>query len=366
MTGRPTLGSRRPGPLRVTAAVLIGTGLLLLAAAGPLAHPLGRFVHSAPRVEYAHARSVGPGPSVNFTHVNLTINATDYPSFDPNLLTVDPNTNITFIVHNVGPYYNHTFTLARQPSLPGAPVPDPRESPTQIYQYFNRYGSYVNLSVAPNATAEANFTVTAALAGASFEFLSLVPYQFQAGMFGFLNVTQPLGPGVNLTINATQSLNFVPNLLGVSTPAYPVTVDVAVYDIGVLPHTWTLAPQSNVTLLPSNFTSYFQAHPPLADVSVQSAGVAYWGNFSVGAPGIYEFICKIPGHFNPPSGNMYGFLYVGIPVPENVTPPPPSTAIVQGGVLVGGGALLGFGILLAVIASFGGRFPKTAGAKPGH
>jgi plastocyanin len=364
MTGRPRSHFGRFRPRRRTAALLVASGILLLLVGGPFASTLGRVVHVLPRVGFAHPLASN---NSSFAQKNFSINATDFPSYAPNQLSVAPNTNITFIVHNSG-IYNHTFTLSRQPSQPGFPSPDPRSTPTQVYQYFNRFGSFVNLSLAPNATAYANLTISSALAGTSLEFVSVIPYQFQAGMAGFLNVTRPLGPGVQVSDNASDSLAFVPQILAVNTSSYPVTIDVAVYDLGgALSHTWTLSPVPNATLFPKNFTQFFSAHPPLANVAVQpTPGVAQWGNFSVAVPGIYEYICTIQGHFNPPSGNMFGYLYVGIPPPAPNATPVESTAIVQASILVGGGALLGFGLLLALVGAFTGRFPKPPPPSPGH
>ena len=53
-----------------------------------------------------------------------------------------------------------------------------------------------------------------------------------------------------------------------------------------------------------------------------------------------------------------------------VAPPavaaPPSTAIVDAWVLGGSAALLGIGVLLAVVATYTGRFPRRPGSHKGH
>jgi len=121
-----------------------------------------------------------------------------------------------------------------------------------------------------------------------------------------------------------------------------------------------MAAQSNYTLSPANFTQYFQANPPLVSVTIPSgAGQAVWANFTVPGPGIYQYICEVPGHF---ANGMTGDLYVGIAPPP--APPAPSTAVIQGWILVGSGVLLGIGITLAAMTAYMGRFPppKEEGA----
>jgi hypothetical protein len=86
-----------------------------------------------------------------------------------------------------------------------------------------------------------------------------------------------------------------------------------------------------------------------------------WGNFTVKAACVYQYICTISGHF---ANGMTGDLYVGVPPPPPV--PAPSTAIVDTWVLVGSGVLLGIGVLVAVVAAYVGRFPKAPGASEKH
>ncbi|MCI4360771.1 MAG: hypothetical protein L3J91_03635, partial [Thermoplasmata archaeon] len=229
-------------------------------------------------------------------------------------------------------------------------------TPTQVNAFFRANLSIANVSVPPQSTVFTNVSLpSSATTGSSYEIVSVIPYQFQAGMHGFLNVTGgALGPGVVLNIQATDAFRFVPDTLAVNASSYPVTVDVDASNVGVLPHTWTLAAQPNYSLSSSNYSSYFQAHPPLGRAVLQNGGSSNWTNFSVPGPGIYEFICEITGHF---LNGMDGFLYVGVAPPANVTPP--STAIVQEGILIGAASLLGIGALFAVAAAYTGRFPRA-------
>jgi len=162
--------------------------------------------------------------------------------------------------------------------------------------------------------------------------------------------------------NTTDGLMFVPNVLEINTSTYPVSVSVRITNLGNLAHTWTIASQPNVTLLPSNFTQYFSKNPPLATPPIPGgAGSVAWANFTIGAQGVYQYICTIPGHFSLPSG-MFGFLYV------DVTPPipaaPPSTAIIHVGILYASGSILAVGVVIAAMAGITGRFPPKK--EPAH
>ncbi len=335
----PPSGFRRALPWLVAGLLLASIGLPSAAALGT--------VPSAPLIGYAHAVA---------STENLSINLTDQPSFSPRFSSAPAGTSVAIHLVNLGAY-THTFTLSSQPNV----VLPPSWSPAELDAYFQTNGSLANVSLAPGASGWANLTFNASLGLSSFEFVSVVPYQFQAGMFGFLNLTS-VGPGLALSENTTDGLLFVPNVLAAAPSHYPATIDVLVTNQGSFGHTFTLAPQSNVTLSPGNFTQYFQQHPPLVSVNVPSGGGStVWANFTVTGPGVYQYICEIPGHF---ASGMDGFLYVGASPP----PPPavPSTAIVEGWVLAGSAALVAVGVVIALVASFTGRFPRAPSSGGGH
>lgn len=320
--------------------------MILATLAFPVAEAIS-LVPSAPMVGLAHPAS---GNS------SVTVNMTDAPRFVPRSLVGNASSTVSIHLVNQG-QYNHTFTLSKVPNV----VLNPSWTPTELSGFFARNGSLANVSLAPGRQGWANISLNASTGGDSFEFVSLVPYQFQAGMWGFLNVTVS-GASLLLSENTTDHYQFIPDELGASPTHYPVKLDVLVTNTGSLGHTFTVAPQTNVTLSPTNFTQYFTAHPPLVSVNVPSgAGSAVWANFTVPAPGVYQYICEITGHF---SNGMFGFLYVGVPVPP--PPVPPSTALIETWVLAGSGALLAIGIAIAVVASFTGRFPRPPGSHGGH
>ncbi len=336
--------ARHPGPWRQAAPWLIA-GLILATVALPVAAAITR-LPSAPTVNVAHPLS---------RNSTVTVNMTDTPRFVPRSLVGSTSSTLTVHLHNLG-QYNHTFTVSKVPGV----LLNTSWTPAELSSFFAQNGSLANVSVAPGQQAYANISFNASTGGDSFEFVSLVPFQFQAGMFGFINITFS-GPGVRLNETTNDHLQFVPNELAVNATHFPESVDVLVTNTGTFGHTFTVAAQSNYSLSPTNFTTYFASHPPLVSATVPAgAGSSVWANFTLTAPGVYQYICEVPGHF---ASGMDGFLYVNVPVPA--PPPAPSTAIVETWVLAGSGGLLAIGVLLAVIASFTGRFPRR-GRPGGH
>lgn len=300
-------------------------------------------IPSAPGVGYAHAA---------LAEESVQVNLTDAPAFSPQFLKVPANSNVSIRLENVG-QYNHTFTLAATPNVRLAA----NASPAVVYQFFRQNGALANVSLAPGGQGWANLSFNASAGLSSFEFASVVPYQFQAGMYGLLNITS-VGPGLLLSENTTDTLQFVPAVLSASPAHYPVVLDVLVTNQGSFGHTFTVVPQTNVTLSPTNFTQYFAAHPALVSVSVPSgAGSSVWANLTVNGPGVYQYICEVPGHF---ASGMDGSLYVGVPVPPPAAAP--STALVETWVLAGSAVLLAIGLAIALVASFTGRFPRRPGS----
>jgi len=330
-------------------AAWLVAGLVLATLAAPAGAAAAHVLRFEPGIGYAHAET---------TNVSYSVNLTDAPAFAPRYLSVVAGGNISIHFHNVGSY-SHSFTVS---SLANATL-NSSWTPTQLDANFTAHAPLANTTFAAGASGWVNLTFTAREATDSFEFASIVPYQFQAGMWGWLNVTSNTAPLllVENTTNGGGSVAFVPNVLAVSTTSYPVTLDVRVTNQGSFGHTFTVSRQSNVTV-PQAFGAYFATYPPLVNANVNaSLGYVAWANFSVPAPGKYMYICEVSGHY---ASGMYGFLYVGVAPPP--VPPAPSTAIVETWILVGSAVLLGIGGLLALTAAFSGRFPRQPGTHGGH
>jgi uncharacterized cupredoxin-like copper-binding protein len=337
---RPRTPLRRAVPWVIAALLLSGVGLPATAAAS-------RIVVFAPEVGYAH-------PAGNLTSV--AVNLTDQPSFSPSTLTTPAGSNLSVHLRNVG-NLTHTFTVLAQPNV----RLNASWSPTQLDQYLRANGTIANVSVAAGAEAWANLSFNESTGFDTFEFLSVVPYQFQAGMSGEISVTST-APGLALSENTTVSGSqylYIPAVLDANVTHFPVNLNILVTNLGSFAHTFTMVPQPNVTVSIGNYSDYFNEHAPLVNVNVPAnPGGTVWANFTVKVPGVYMYLCLIPGHF---SGGMDGYLYVGVPVPPPA--PSPSTAIVETWVLIGSGLLLGVGFLVAALSSLVGRFPPKS---PSH
>jgi len=293
----------------------------------------------------------GPGAGSSVSG-NLTVNLTDAPSFDPRNLVAIAGEQVTFLLNNTGAF-NHSFTISAAAGV----ILAQNLTPDALDQFLAANGTLVNVTLTGDSIRALNFTVPAGDAGGSFELVSEVPYQFQAGMFGFFNVTSgKAGPAVDLNETTVDALAFQPDVLNASAiTSYPAALDILVTNEGSDSHTFTLEAQANNTLDPSTYDTYFTSHPPAVNVIVPSgAGSTVWANFTLTTPGAYEYICEVSGHF---ANGMSGWLYVGEPVP--VVAGAASTAIVQPALLAGAAVLLTIGVLLALAASFTGRFPRS-------
>jgi uncharacterized cupredoxin-like copper-binding protein len=345
----------RPRTLRRGAVASLVAAVVLLAVVLPLVAPVAHAEQAGRELGMPHVSA----PAAVAPHVNVTINTTNVPAFVPNSIHATAGQQLTVKLDNSG-MYNHTFTLSSN----GTEVLPLNWSPAQLTSYFTAHKPIVNVSMPANSVTTVNISVNASMAGGHFEFVSLFPYQFQAGLYGFLNVTPPVSSILTFFVNASDSYKFISDALnGSSVTKYPVQVTVFFGTLGVLSHTFTLSPVPNYNLSSNNYTTFFAQHVPLVNIPAPtSAGSYNNASFIIAAPGYYEFICTIQGHF---ANGMFGFLYVGIPV---VVPyvPVVSTALVQTEVLIGGGSLLGIGAVLAAAAAVTGRIPPSKPAGPHH
>ena len=337
--------------VRVALALLVTGGLLLTATImAPITMPFT--VDIGNPIGFAHTH---PAPAAATTTVVL--NMTDAPAFVPSAFTVNAGSNVTIDLHNLG-NYTHTFTLLNRTQA--NVTLSTSLTPAQLNAYFNENGSTINESVAPGANATVTYSVPLSSYAFSLEYVSVVPYQFQAGMYGTLSVRPTIGGNATLSDNTTNSLSFVPDVLDLNTSGmhFPINVTIAVTNLGTLIHTFSLVPQPGVNVTPTNFTSYFRVHPALVNVSVTGAGGT--GSFLMGGPGVYMYICEEPGHF---ASGMYGFLYVDVPVPTGSVL---SSSIVYAWVLAAALGIVALGVVLSFAAAYIGRIrgPPSGGSPP--
>jgi uncharacterized cupredoxin-like copper-binding protein len=324
--------------------VVLGSALLFLGGGlFAVATPL-------PTIEYARPSASGGNPGGSAQTV-LSVNLTDSATFRPNALSAVAGSSVRLVLHNLG-RYAHSFTLS---SLANFTL-NRSWTPAQLDAFFARNAS-LNASLPPQSFDNLTLSVAPSWAGGSFEFASIVPYQFQAGMFGFLNVTAG-GGGQSVSVSdqaAVAALSFVPDSIVVNATSFPVTIEVQVSNLGTGGHTWTLVAQPDVNLTPAGFAGYFQAHPPALRLNVPSTpGVDVTGNVTISARGSYQFLCEISGHF---AAGMVGYLYVGVPAPRGIQAA--STELVAGWALAGAGGILGIGAALSIAAAYVGRWPPT-------
>jgi uncharacterized cupredoxin-like copper-binding protein len=336
---RPSRALRRALPWFVAAVLLATVGLPSAAAWSS--------IPTAPQIGYGHPET---------GNTSVTVNMTDAPAFVPRSLTATAGAPLSVHLVNQG-VYNHSFAVSALPNF----VINTSWSPARLDSFFTHNGSLADVNVSGGGSGFANISFNSSVGGDSFEFVSLVPYQFQAGMWGFVNLTAS-GPGTLLMENTTDSYAFVPNVLYVAPAHLPVILDVLVTNTGSLGHTFTVSSLSNYTLSPANFTQTFATNAPFTNTPIPSgSGSTAWANFTVRAVGVYQYICTVPGHF---ANGMTGELYVGVTPPPPV--PAPSTAVVETWVLAGSAVLLGIGVLVAVIASYSGRFPNSSTGHEKH
>ncbi len=238
-----------PGPLRRALPWFIA-GILLAGIGLPGSAFAESGLRAGPLIGEGHAIPAGNGTKV------VQVVMSDAPAYAPASFTANVSSNLSVDLFNNGSLA-HTFTVS---PVPNYVIPQ-NWTPSQLDQFYATEGALANVNVSAGEHAWANLTLDASISPGAYEFYSLIPYQFQAGMSGKILVQG--GPGIELSENTTDSLSFVPNILNPTPTSYPVTIDVLVTNLGNDGHTFTMSPLSNVTLLPSNYTQFFQQHSPL-------------------------------------------------------------------------------------------------------
>jgi plastocyanin len=101
------------------------------------------------------------------------------------------------------------------------------------------------------------------------------------------------------------------------------TITVTFTDDDVLQHSFVISSREGF-VIPTGYTDtqlaqLFATYPALYYAVVNGQGDQSVGTFhSPAAPGWYEFVCNVTGHFE---NGMYGFIAFGENLPSNLTPP---------------------------------------------
>jgi plastocyanin len=91
------------------------------------------------------------------------------------------------------------------------------------------------------------------------------------------------------------------------------TVDVTIVQTDGVDHTFTLSSVANYSLSPTHNTSadvaaFFQAHPPLVNITILGGSATAHATFTAPHLGEYQYVCLAPGHFQ---AGMFGNLGSG-------------------------------------------------------
>jgi len=120
----------------------------------------------------------------------------------------------------------------------------------------------------------------------------------------------------------------------------------------VLPHSFTISSREGY-VIPTGDTAdqldqFFATYPAIFSIYENTSGGVATGSFrSPDAPGWYEFVCLVPGHFQM---GMYGFIAFGEDLPSNLTTSP--SLGVGGAHLSTVDALAVGGVVIAVAVAF--------------
>lgn len=293
----------------VSAIVLLP--LLLGAALLPLASHEGA-LGSSQQLGVAHSVA---SPAIA---LNVTMNDTA-PGFYWSTDVVSSNTTVDVLLHNNGSS-THSFSLYNVSGyvFPTSPYP----SPAQVNKtWANQSSPGPNIWLPAGGWTNFSFVMTDP---GVYEVLSLYPWQFQSGFYTFLHVL-PAGSATKqyAFTNTTSDLTFTPNILVVQ-PNIPVVFEVTAQGAG---HTFTLDGCSNDSAivtgvsLPSS-DPCLGASPTysaaIVNLAINTLGQTYASAPVILKPGIYWFMCTVPGHF---AAGMWGKVYVGIPqTPAGSTP----------------------------------------------
>jgi len=132
--------------------------------------------------------------------------------------------------------------------------------------------------------------------------------------------TTPTATG-SVSVMATADYQYQPDTF--EQVPINATISVTFTDADVLAHSFTISSREGF-VIPTSYKNaqleqLFTTYPALYSSFVNSSGDQSAGSFhSPPAPGWYEFVCNVSGHFQD---GMYGFIAFGENLPSNLTAP---------------------------------------------
>lgn len=153
----------------------------------------------------------------------------------------------------------------------------------------------------------------------------------------------------SIDVAATMDYGYQPDLIEQVPINATITVTFTDNDPANMAHSFNISSREGF-VIPTSYTAaqlnqLFTTYPPLYAATVNALGDQSVGKFqSPMAPGWYEFVCNVSGHFQD---GMYGFIAFGENLPSNLTPP--SRTGVGGGLSF---SPLDAGIIAALVVVF--------------
>ncbi len=124
-----------------------------------------------------------------------------------------------------------------------------------------------------------------------------------------------------INVTATSDYGYQPDTF----QQVPIDANITVTfkDSDVLQHSFTISTREGFVIptsyTPTQLNQLFENYPAMYSRLLNGSGEQSVGTFqSPVAPGWYEFVCNVSGHFQ---SGMYGFIAFGESLPANLTPP---------------------------------------------
>jgi len=174
----------------------------------------------------------------------------------------------------------------------------------------------------------------------------------------------------SITVAATADYGYRPDTF----QQLPIDANITVTftDTDVLPHSFTISSREGFVIpttdTPTQLSALFTAYPAIYSVLLGGMGAQDIGTLrSPAAPGWYEFVCNVSGHFQD---GMYGFIAFGESLPSNLTPPTrtglggASITPLQAGIVGGVVVVVILGLIYWITRRVPPQYPSSTGPPP--